>query len=74
MDLKELLQAENKNGGRLRLSENTRRPQDGPLRLAGKDSRGRVTSIVGDEEFIVKMILSWPWYGEAAAASHASAR
>jgi len=73
VDLKELLRAENKNGGRLRLTENTRRPRDGPLRLAGKDSRGRLTSIVGDEEFIVKMILSWPWHVEGAQ-QHASAR
>ncbi len=57
MDLKEHIKLENKNGGRLRVSVNTVCPREGPLRLTGLDSRGRRLKIVGDEEFIIRMIL-----------------
>ena len=58
MDLKEHVKIENKNGGRLRVSANTQCPKEGPLRLTGTDRRGRRLKIVGDEEFIIRMILA----------------
>ncbi len=66
MDLKDLVRMENRNGARLRLTANTARPQDGPLRLSGFDSHGRATKIVGTEEFIRATILSFPWLREQA--------
>ena len=42
-DLSELMAVEKRAGARLRLQENTVRPQDGPLRLSGRDSRGQGT-------------------------------
>ena len=58
MDLKEHVKIENKSGGRLRVSVNTQCPKEGPLRLTGTDRRGRRLKIVGDEEFIIRMILA----------------
>ena len=58
VDLKEHVKLENKNGGRLRVTENTQCPKDGPLRLTGRSSRGQRLKIVGDEEFIIRMILA----------------
>jgi hypothetical protein len=58
VDLKEHVKIENKSGARLRLSTNTRRAEDGPLRLTGTDRLGRRMKVVGDEEFIIRMILA----------------
>lgn len=59
MDLKEHIKIENKSGARLRISANTQCPKEGPLRLTGQTSRGQRVKIVGDEEFIIRMILGW---------------
>jgi hypothetical protein len=58
VDLKEHINLENKNGGRLRVAPNTQRPEEGAPRLTGRDSRGRRVKIVGDEEFLIRMILA----------------
>ena len=59
MDLKEHVRIENKSGARLRIAANTQCPNEGPLRLTGRTSRGQHVKIVGDEEFIIRMILAW---------------
>ncbi len=59
-DLEPLLEIEERDGARLRLQENTSRPEDGPLPLTGRDSRGRAVKIVGTEAFLCKMLLMFP--------------
>lgn len=66
-DLSELMAVEKRAGARLRLQENTVRPQDGPLRLSGRDSRGHPVRVVGTEEFLCMMLRRFPAF-EAASA------
>ena len=65
--LKGLSDTENRHGGRLRVQENTWRPEDGPLRLSGRDSRGRAVKVVGTEEFLCKMLRTFPSVQSATA-------
>ena len=54
-----MLEPPHKDSARLRMAANTQCPKEGPLRLTGRTSRGQRVKIVGDEEFIIRMILGW---------------
>ena len=58
---------EKRHGARLRLQKNTTRPEHGPLRLTGRDSRGHPVKAIGDEEFLCKLLLMFPSLQSATA-------
>jgi hypothetical protein len=66
-ELRGLMAVEKRAGARLRLQENTVRPQDGPLRLTGRDSRGHPVHVVGDVEFLCMMLRRFPAFETATA-------
>jgi hypothetical protein len=63
-ELRSLISIENKRGGRLQVRVNTRKPEEGPLMVSGYDSRRRSTLMVGDEEFLCRMMRSWSQFAE----------
>lgn len=67
-ELRRMVQIENKHGARLRITLNLRKPQEGPLFVTGTDRKGRRTRLVGDEEFLLKMLIriNEPWPAPSA--------
>ena len=65
-ELRGLIAIEKQHGARLRLADFVRKAPtvpavggEGPLRLSGKDRRGRPVSAVGDEAFLCMMIRKY---------------